>query len=71
MTSEGATESWFVRARGRVQGPLTWAQLLALRERGQLARFDQISRDGQTWTGADTVDGLFPRGGAPAEDACS
>jgi GYF domain 2/Domain of unknown function (DUF4190) len=62
MAGEGASEGWYVRARGRVQGPLTWAQLLALRERGQLARFDQLSRDRQTWSPADSVDGLFPRG---------
>ena len=56
------SEGWYVRARGRIQGPLTWAQLLALRERGQIARFDQLSRDRQTWSPADSVDGLFPRG---------
>jgi hypothetical protein len=63
MAGEGASEGWYVRARGRVQGPLTWTQLLAMRERGQLARFDQLSRDGQTWTAADSVEGLFPSGG--------
>jgi GYF domain 2/Domain of unknown function (DUF4190) len=60
--AEGASEGWYVRARGRVQGPLTWSQLLALRERGQLARFDQLSRDRLNWSPADSVDGLFPRG---------
>jgi hypothetical protein len=63
MAGEDASESWYVRARGRVAGPLSWAQLLALRERGQLARFDQVSRDRQNWVAADSVERLFPRGG--------
>jgi hypothetical protein len=63
-----------VRARGRVLGPLTWAQLQALRDRGQLARFDQVSQDRQNWTGADQVARLFPRsgtGGTPGSTATS
>jgi GYF domain 2 len=64
MAGEDAAETWYVRARGRVLGPLTWEQLLALRERGQLARFDQVSRDRQEWVAADSLERLFPRGGA-------
>ncbi len=64
MGDEGAAEGWYVRARGRVTGPLTWAQLQALRERGQLARFDQVSRDRQSWAAADSVERLFPKGGS-------
>jgi hypothetical protein len=64
MAGEDAAEIWYVRARGRIQGPLTWAQLHSLRERGQLARFDQVSRDRQNWVAADSVERLFPRSGA-------
>ncbi len=56
----GESENWYVRARGRVLGPFTWAQLESLRDRGQVARFDEVSRDRQSWTGADRVDRLFP-----------
>jgi hypothetical protein len=63
MAGEAAAESWYVRARGRILGPLSWEQLQALRERGQLARFDQVSRDRQTWLPADSLERLFPRGG--------
>jgi hypothetical protein len=60
MAGDDAAESWYVRARGRILGPLSWAQLQALRERGQLARFDQVSRDRQSWAAADTLERLFP-----------
>ena len=60
MAGEDAAETWYVRARGRILGPLSWAQLQALRERGQLARFDQVSRDRQNWAAADTLERLFP-----------
>jgi hypothetical protein len=64
MASEPAAESWYVRARGRILGPLSWEQLQALRERGQIARFDQVSRDKQSWVPADSLEQLFPRSGA-------
>jgi hypothetical protein len=64
MAGEDAAETWYVRARGRVQGPLSWAQLRALRDRGQIARFDQVSRDRQSWSPADSLEQLFPRAGA-------
>jgi hypothetical protein len=64
MAGEDAAETWYVRARGRIQGPLSWAQLRALRDRGQLARFDQVSRDRQSWTPADSLERLFPRAGS-------
>jgi hypothetical protein len=35
-----------------------------LRQRGQVARFDQVSRDRQEWVAADSLERLFPRGGA-------
>ncbi len=64
MAGEEGAETWYVRARGRTLGPLSWAQLQALRERGQLARFDQVSQDRQAWAPADSVQRLFPRAGS-------
>jgi hypothetical protein len=63
MATGDAPATWYVRARGRVLGPLTRPQLQSLRDRGQLARFDQVSQDRQTWIGADRLDGLFPHSG--------
>jgi hypothetical protein len=75
MATGESAEGWYVRSRGRVQGPMTWGQLQAMRQRGQLARFDQLSRDGRTWGPADGVEGLFPRAGtafaAPPGDRSS
>jgi hypothetical protein len=51
---------WYVRARGRVLGPFNWAQLETLRDRGQLARFDEVSQDRQAWMGAASLSQLFP-----------
>jgi hypothetical protein len=64
MAGDTSAESWFVRARGRILGPLSWEQLQALRERGQLARFDQVSRDKQSWMPADSLERLFPQSGS-------
>src|SRR5262249_51852212 len=61
---EDASATWYVRSRGRVLGPLSWDQLRALRERGQLARFDQVSQDRENWMAADRLEQLFPRRGA-------
>jgi hypothetical protein len=50
---------WYVRARGRILGPFTWAQLESLRDRGQLARFHEVSKDRQAWMGAAGLAQLF------------
>ena len=58
----------FVRVRGKVLGPLTLAQLRALRDRGQLRRFHEVSADRLTWAPASTLTALFPpEPGAAAE----
>ncbi len=44
---------------------MSWDQLVSMRLRGQLARFDQLSRDGRNWDPADSVEALFPRSGTP------
>jgi GYF domain 2/Domain of unknown function (DUF4190) len=69
MASGDTTAGWYVRARGRVLGPLTWSQLQSLRDRGRLARFDEVSQDRQSWIGADRVPRLFPQVEAPSPRA--
>ncbi len=64
MPGDETSETWYVRTRGRILGPLTWSQLRALRDRGQLARFDQLSRDRQDWISADRLEALFPTAGS-------
>src|SRR5262249_47478171 len=60
MAEGDASGGWYMRARGRVLGPLTWSQLRALRDRGQLARFHAVSRDRQNWVSAASLSQLFP-----------
>ena len=50
---------WYVRARGRILGPFSWAQLESLRDRGQLAQFHEVSQDKRTWVHASTLSDLF------------
>jgi TM2 domain-containing membrane protein YozV len=51
--------SWYVRARGRILGPFNLAQLETMRDRGQLARFHEVSQDRQAWMGAAGLPQLF------------
>ncbi len=57
-----ATDVWFLRARGRVLGPFTWAQLESMRNRGQLSQFHEVSRDRRSWLPAAQVPELFAGG---------
>ena len=50
---------WYVRSRGRTLGPFSWAQLESLRDRGQLARFHEVSQDRQAWMAASGLSQLF------------
>jgi GYF domain 2/LITAF-like zinc ribbon domain len=60
---------WYVRSKGRTLGPFSWGQLESLRDRGQLARFHEVSQDRQVWMGAGSVPGLFgPPGGGSESD---
>ncbi len=64
QTNEGRTRImaeryWFIRARGRVLGPFTMAQLDAMRARGQFTRFYEISEDRLNWESASTLTHLF------------
>ncbi|QEH31541.1 hypothetical protein OJF2_00060 [Aquisphaera giovannonii] len=61
---------WYVRNRGKVLGPFGWFELEAMRDRGQLARFHEISQDRRTWISAASFADLFPtRGDAPRAGA--
>src|SRR4051794_38670835 len=66
---------WYIRSRGRVSGPYTVAQVESMRERGQFARFHQVSTDRQNWVSAASVPGFFPpaeaRVPAPVADSYS
>ena len=66
---------WYVRIRGKTLGPFSWPQLEAMRNRGQLSRFHELSQDRREWIGAGSLADLFapegggrgagPRGGDP------
>lgn len=59
-------DRWYVRSRGRTQGPFTREQLIAMRDLGTLARFHQLSRDQAGWIAAGTLPELFPAATSPA-----
>ena len=54
-----ASESWYMRARGRILGPFTLAQIVSLRDRGQLSQFHEVSNDRRSWMTAGQVPELF------------
>jgi hypothetical protein len=51
--------TWYIRIRGKMLGPFTWPQLEAMRVRGQLSRFHELSQNRQEWIVAGNVVGLF------------
>lgn len=53
------SESWYMRARGRILGPFTLAQIVSLRDRGQLSQFHEVSKDRRSWMTAGQVPELF------------
>lgn len=51
---------WLVRLAGMELGPMPWAELALMAQRGELTRSDEVRWSGQrTWRPAATVDGLF------------
>lgn len=50
---------YFVRIRGKIMGPFGEAQLIALRDRGQLKPFHEVSPDRVLWNQAATLTWLF------------
>jgi TM2 domain-containing membrane protein YozV len=65
---------YYIRDRGKVRGPFDLAGLQALRDRGQLSSFHEISENRQTWRSASSLAEVFSTSGharpvvaAPAE----
>lgn len=56
----------YLRVRGKITGPFGVAQLLSLRDRGQLRRFHEVSEDRQHWQSAASLAEVFPPEQAPA-----
>jgi uncharacterized RDD family membrane protein YckC len=57
---EGNADKYYVRARGKINGPFDAAALQKLVRRGMLSRMHEISSDRQSWTPAGEVEELFP-----------
>lgn len=61
-TNNPAEQSrYYVRMRGRVQGPFDPARIRSLRARGQLSRAFEVSEDGLTWLASTEVPALQER----------
>jgi hypothetical protein len=54
------TEHYYIRSRGRVQGPFTAEKLRELATRGRFARHFEVSADGNIWSLASGFPALFP-----------
>lgn len=66
-----ASGPWYIRKRGQIMGPYQSEQINQLRMRGQIARFQELSTDKQSWQTAEAI-GLFevvvPKQIATSED---
>lgn len=60
---------YYIRFRGRVQGPFTVEELVERHKRGQFGRHCQVSTDGQHWERASQHSELFPTMAPPAKPA--
>ena len=56
-----AGELYFVRWRGKIEGPYALGQLQELAAQGQLSRLHDLSTDQVAWRQADTVETLYPK----------
>ena len=54
---------FFIRSRGRVEGPFTVPRLHELARRGRFGRFHHVSKDRQVWERASAYPELFPEAG--------
>ena len=52
-------DEYFIRMRGRVQGPYSLEKLQAMARRGQVSRFHELSSNQQQWTKAADLKELF------------
>ncbi|HEY2250188.1 MAG TPA: GYF domain-containing protein, partial [Planctomycetaceae bacterium] len=53
-------EQYYIRARGKVQGPFDTERLKVLAKRGRFSRSFEVSSDGVTWSRAAGLPHLFP-----------
>ncbi|MCA9124129.1 MAG: DUF4339 domain-containing protein [Planctomycetaceae bacterium] len=53
-------DQYYIRSRGRVQGPYTTSRLKELAKRGQFSRHHHISHDRENWERASAHPELFP-----------
>lgn len=51
--------TYYIRVRGRVQGPFDLEQLKKLRQRGQFSRAHEVSSDQASWHSASILDVVF------------
>ncbi len=65
-----SSNDWFVRLAGMELGPMPWAELSLMAQRGELTKSDEVRWSMQrNWSPAATADGLFDR--EPVADARS
>lgn len=55
------SETYYIRIRGRVHGPMDIGRLKELASKGQLSRSHELSEDGKAWRAASTMNELFER----------
>jgi hypothetical protein len=53
-------DQFFIRSKGRVEGPFSTDKLRELATRGRFARHYEVSPDGKAWSLAADYPGLFP-----------
>jgi hypothetical protein len=63
-----AEKRLYIRIRGRVIGPFSLQQLVALRDRGQFKRFHEVSADRQGWQPASVITEVFAEDGQDREE---
>jgi len=56
------SEQYFIRKRGKIDGPFTFDRLSELKSQGRLTRIHELSTDGRNWTSASEFSELFGRG---------
>lgn len=57
---------YYVRVRGRVQGPFELSRLKVLRSRGQFSRVFEVSEDGHSWVSSESLAELLDPTPLPA-----
>lgn len=53
------TDGWYLRIRGKAEGPFDFEALLALKDRGKLHKSHKLSVNGDDWFAASELEGIF------------